>query len=111
MHRNVNPRFEQPDRQECLCQVLQRVRVAQFIGPHRPGEDDRRRGGPGVMGSLSALSKAIGAGNFDWCINSCFEGYWFGADYDWGTQVVANMLNFGPTATEDGSWSALKSLY
>jgi hypothetical protein len=57
------------------------------------------------------LSKAIGAGTFDICTNSSYGSYWAGADYDWGCQVVENMLNLGPTANEESSWSQVKSLY
>jgi hypothetical protein len=58
------------------------------------------------------LSKDLGSGNFDICINSSYSGYWAGADFDWMTQVVANMLNgCGVTPTTESSWGAIKSLY
>lgn len=58
------------------------------------------------------FSKSIGAGNFDWCINSAYETYYVNPnDYSWGLQVVSNMLLLGPTATEESSWSSVKALY
>ena len=57
------------------------------------------------------LSKAMGSGNFDMCINSSYDGYWAGADFDWMVQVVFNMLNLSPTATGDSNWSLVKTLY
>ncbi len=45
-------------------------------------------------GFLSLLSKNIGSGIFDILINSPRSDYWTnGADYDWGCQVVDNMLS------------------
>lgn len=58
------------------------------------------------------FNKMIGPGNFDWCISSAYESYWTDpGDHDVGLQIVSNMLYLGPTATEEGSWSSLKSLY
>jgi len=59
------------------------------------------------------LSKSIGDGVFDICINSAYAPYWVDAnDYDWGKQVVANMLECsGGIATDDQSWSNIKALY
>jgi len=58
------------------------------------------------------FSKPIGSGNFDWCINSAYESYYLNPnDYNWFKQVISNMLFLGPTATQEGSWSTLKSLY
>jgi hypothetical protein len=59
------------------------------------------------------LSKGIGTGNFDYCINSPYEFYYANpSDYQWLLQVVENMLVCaGPTATEQTSWGSVKSLY
>jgi len=59
------------------------------------------------------LSKDIGEGNFDICINSAYFAYWTEpSDWDWGMQVVANMLTCdGPVATENSSWSSIKAQY
>ncbi len=58
-------------------------------------------------------SKPIGAGNFDTCINSAFEGYYTNpTDYNWLKQVVANMLTCGAaTAVEPTTWGQIKSIY
>jgi hypothetical protein len=58
------------------------------------------------------FSKAIGAGNFDICINSSYGGYYTNpTDYDWLKQVVYNMLNQVPTPVENSTWGAIKALY
>lgn len=57
------------------------------------------------------LAKPIGDGHFDLCINS---PYYFSVavDYEWGKQVVANMLECdGPVASESSTWGELKSLF
>jgi hypothetical protein len=58
------------------------------------------------------FSKAIGAGNFDICINSSYGGYYTNpTDYDWLKQVVFNMLNQVPSPVENATWGAIKALY
>lgn len=58
------------------------------------------------------MSKTIGSGNFDICINSPFYAYYFNqSDYDWLKQVVDNMLKCGsgPIATESTTWGQIKA--
>ena len=64
-------------------------------------------------GYAHLLSKDIGEGTFDICIYEAHEYAWgLPSDSDWGEQVVANMLTCaGPVATENTSWSSIKSLY
>jgi hypothetical protein len=60
------------------------------------------------------MSKAIGNGSVDLCINSPSEVYYQnGSDFDWLTQVVSNMLDCGaaPTATESATWGGIKAIY
>jgi hypothetical protein len=59
------------------------------------------------------LSKAIGTGNFDYCINSSYIAYYANPnDYNWLRTVVENMLSCGgPTAIENSSWGAIKAIY
>lgn len=59
------------------------------------------------------LSKAIGQGTFDYCINSPYDFYYQNAgDYNWLLTVVENMLTCGgAVATEETSWGAIKSIY
>lgn len=59
------------------------------------------------------LSKPIGSGNFDICINSAYDGYYTNnADYQWLKQVVRNMLLCGgATAVEASTWGTIKAIY
>jgi hypothetical protein len=59
------------------------------------------------------LSKSIGDGSFDYCINSSYYFYYLNPnDYDWLLTVVENMLTCGEaTATEPSSWGAIKAIY
>jgi len=59
------------------------------------------------------MSRSIGDGNFDICINSASADYYSNdADYRWAKQVVANMLECaGQVATQTSSWGAVKSLF
>lgn len=57
------------------------------------------------------LAKPIGEGHFDICINSPFY-FSVAVDYEWGKQVVANMLMCdGTVASESSTWGELKSLF
>lgn len=59
------------------------------------------------------LSKTIGTGTFDICINSAYTSYWTApTDYDWAFQVIVNMLTCGGCSPVDNSsWGAIKALY
>ena len=64
-------------------------------------------------GFKQLMSKPIGSGNFDICINSAFEGYYANnADYQWLKLVVRNMLVCGgATAVEGSTWGTIKAIY
>jgi hypothetical protein len=58
------------------------------------------------------LSKVIGAGHFDICINSPYDSYYGNpGDFDWLTQVVANMVIDGPSPADQSTWGSIKALY
>jgi len=59
------------------------------------------------------MSRGIGDGNFDICINSASSAYYLDdSDYRWARQVVDNMLGCdGAVATEASNWGAVKSLF
>lgn len=59
------------------------------------------------------ISKAIGQGIFDICINTPTDMfYWWPQDYAWGRQVIANMLTCGGfTPTESATWGSVKMLF
>lgn len=59
------------------------------------------------------LSKPIGSGNFDICINSAYGPYYNNdADYQWLKLVVRNMmLCGGATAVEASTWGTIKAIY
>lgn len=59
------------------------------------------------------LSKPIGNGSFDYCINSPYAYYYLNPnDYSWLKTVVENMMACGgPVATESSSWGAIKAIY
>lgn len=59
------------------------------------------------------MSKAIGAGTFDICINSPYVSYYMNpTDYNWLKQVVQNMLNcVVPVPVENTTWGNIKALY
>jgi len=59
------------------------------------------------------MSKILGQGSFDICINSSYESYYTNLDdYNWGKQVVANMLSCqGGVASEAKAWGGVKSLF
>ncbi len=59
------------------------------------------------------ISKVVGQGSFDICVNSPTDKYyWWPSDYEWCRQVVANMLACGgSTPTESATWGRVKMLF
>lgn len=60
------------------------------------------------------FSKSIGSGNFNYCIDSAYDGYYSNqTDFNVLQQIVCNMSNCcgGPNPTQETSWGQIKSTY
>lgn len=59
------------------------------------------------------FSKNIGAGTFDYCIDSSYDYYYYsGDDFTHFKQIVSNMLNCGgPVPVQNSTWGQIKSIY